>query len=121
MDTATVASTEPAPQAARSSPLYALSVVVVVAVLLLIKVGALVTSTNSGLAYVSWPLADGKVWPEDIKPEGQLEMGHRYWAMAVGLLTIALAVALWLKEPRRWLRWVAAGLVGVVCVQGWIG
>lgn len=108
-----------APRARR--PLYVFAVVVVFAVLALIKVGAMVTSTNSGLAYVSWPLADGEVWPADIKAEGKWEMGHRYFGAVIGMLSVALAIALWVKERRAWLRWLSLGLVAVVSVQGAIG
>lgn len=101
--------------------LYHFSLWVVVAVLVLIKVGALVTSTNSGLAYVSWPLADGQVWPADINTQGKWEMGHRYVGMVIGLLTIALALAVRTFDPRPWLARVSYGLLALVCVQGAIG
>jgi cytochrome c oxidase assembly protein subunit 15 len=49
------------------------------------------------------------------------EHTHRLWASAVGLLTILLAVWLWMRESRRWVRWLGlAAVVGVVA-QGVLG
>ena len=49
------------------------------------------------------------------------EHSHRLVASGVGFLTMILAGWLWLKEERRWLRWLGvAALVGV-CVQGVLG
>jgi cytochrome c oxidase assembly protein subunit 15 len=49
------------------------------------------------------------------------EHSHRLLASAVGFLTIILAVWLWLKEERRWLRWLGvAALMGVIA-QGILG
>ena len=109
------------PEREARRPLYLFAVVVVFAVLALIKVGAMVTSTNSGLAYLTWPLADGEVWPADINSQGKWEMGHRYFGALIGLLSVALAVMLWLKESRTWLRWLGVAVVAVVTVQGAIG
>jgi len=121
MESASQLASLSAPEAGARRSLFVFAVVVVIAVLALIKVGAMVTSTNSGLAYISWPLADGEVWPANIKAEGKYEMGHRYFGALIGLLSVALALALWFKERRAWLRWLAIGLVGVVSIQGAIG
>jgi cytochrome c oxidase assembly protein subunit 15 len=50
-----------------------------------------------------------------------LEHSHRLVAASVGMFTIALAVALWLGDQRRWIRWL--GLIAVVGVsfQGVLG
>src|SRR5260370_36018788 len=39
----------------------------------------------------------------------------------VGFLTVALAVWLWLQEPRRWLRWLGIVAVFGVVLQGVLG
>lgn len=86
----------------------------------LIIAGALVTSNDAGLAVPDWPLSYGKLMPE---MTGGIfwEHGHRMVATTVGMLTIALAVWLQLREPRRWLRvlgWIA---LGAVIAQGILG
>ena len=81
----------------------------------LIFIGGLVTSTGSGLAVPDWPLAFGQVFPPMVG--GVLyEHGHRLAAGFVGILTAVLAVWIWRKEPRRWVRALAlAGLGALVC------
>jgi len=49
------------------------------------------------------------------------EHSHRLVASMVGVLTIALALIFWLREPRAWLRWLGFGALGLVIVQGVIG
>ena len=97
---------------------YALFVAVATAVLLF--VGGLVTSTGSALAVPDWPLSFGKLFPR--MTGGVLfEHGHRMLAGTVGLLTIALAVWLWLAEPRRWVRWLGATAAVTIVLQAVLG
>ena len=49
------------------------------------------------------------------------EHSHRLVASCVGLLTIALAVALWFGERRTWLRWLGVTALLVVIAQGILG
>jgi len=49
------------------------------------------------------------------------EHSHRLVASAVGLLTVVLAVWLWLKEQRRWLRWLGITALVLVVAQGILG
>lgn len=49
------------------------------------------------------------------------EHTHRLVASGVGLLTTILAVWLWLKEERRWLRWLGVLAWVAVCAQGVLG
>jgi heme a synthase len=42
-------------------------------------------------------------------------------ASAVGLLTIALTLAFWLRERRHWLRWLGVAALLLVILQGVIG
>src|SRR5215475_13925714 len=88
--------------------------------LVLIFVGALVTSTGSGLAVPDWPLSFGQVFPPMVG--GVLfEHGHRLVAAFVGLLTVTLMVLLTQWEPRIWVRWLARGAVLAVLLQGALG
>lgn len=87
---------------------------------MLIFVGALVTSTGSGLAVPDWPLSFGQVFPPMVG--GVLfEHGHRLVAALVGLLTVTLMVLLSQWEPRAWVRWLARGAVLAVVLQGALG
>src|SRR5260370_28562973 len=86
----------------------------------LIIAGANVTSHDAGLATSDWPLSNGQVFPKMV---GNLfwEHGHRMVATTVWLLTITLAVYLFLKEERPWAR--RLGLFGLIAVitQGLLG
>src|SRR2546429_3843184 len=96
------------------------ALLVACATFLLIIAGALVTSHDAGLATSDWPLSNGQVFPKMV---GNLfwEHGHRMVATTVGLLTITLAVYLFLKEERPWAR--RLGLFGLIAVitQGLLG
>src|SRR6266576_7236325 len=97
-----------------------LSLLVACATFFLIIAGALVTSHDAGLATSDWPLSNGQIFPKMV---GNLfwEHGHRMVATTVGLLTIAFAVYLFLKEERPWAR--RLGLFGLIAVitQGLLG
>jgi len=96
------------------------AVVTAGATLVLIFVGALVTSTGSGLAVPDWPLSFGQVFPPMVG--GVLfEHGHRLMAACVGLLTVTLLVLLSQWEPRARVRWLARGAVLTVLLQGTLG
>jgi len=95
------------------------------ATLPLILIGGLVTSKGAGLAVPDWPTTFGYnmflyPWSEMV---GDIfyEHSHRLVASAVGLLTVALAVLLWLHERRTWLRGLGLAALGLVIVQGIIG
>jgi protoheme IX farnesyltransferase len=49
------------------------------------------------------------------------EHSHRLVASFVGLLTIGLALALWLREPRPWLRRLGLAALALVILQGVLG
>jgi cytochrome c oxidase assembly protein subunit 15 len=103
-----------------SRGLHRFAVLVACATFFLIIAGANVTSHDAGLAVPDWPLSFGKVFPQMV---GNVfwEHGHRMIATAVGMLTIALAVILQLREPRRWVKrlgWIA---LAAVIAQGLLG
>jgi len=86
----------------------------------LVIAGGLVTSTQSGLSVPDWPLSYGQVMPPMVG--GILyEHGHRMVATFVGMLTIGLAVWLWRKERRRWMRVLGFVALGAVIAQGVLG
>lgn len=103
-----------------SKGLYRFALLVAGATFLLIIAGANVTSHDAGLATSDWPRSNGTFFPKMV---GNLfwEHGHRMVATAVGILTIALAVYLQIRERRLWVRrlgWIALG--GVIA-QGLLG
>jgi cytochrome c oxidase assembly protein subunit 15 len=95
------------------------------ATFLLILAGGLVTTTGAGLAVPDWPTTFG--YSMFTYPWSQMvggifyEHSHRLIGSAVGLLTVILAVSLWVLESRRWLRWLAVAAVLLVSLQGVIG
>lgn len=96
------------------------AIFVACATFFLIIAGALVTSNDAGLATPDWPLSNGQFLPPMV---GNLfyEHGHRMIATTVGLLTIALAIYIRLKEKREWIwKLTLFALIGV-CAQGLLG
>lgn len=104
-----------------SRALYRYAIGVVVAVIVLLKLGANVTSTGSGMAFQDWPLANGSLWPPHMKLAGLFEHGHRVFASFVGLLILGMAIWIQRRDPRRWMHRLGWGLFGLVCLQGVIG
>ena len=96
------------------------AVFVACATFFLIIAGANVTSHDAGLATSDWPLSNGQVFPKMV---GNLfwEHGHRLVATAVGLLTIALAIYIQVREPRAWVRRLGWSALGAVVAQGLLG
>ncbi len=104
---------------------HRLAVVLACATFPLLFIGGLVTSKGAGLAVPDWPTTFGYnmflyPWSEMV---GNIlyEHSHRLVASCVGLLTIALAMALWFGERRTWLRWLGVTALLVVIAQGILG
>lgn len=115
----------------RSSPSPALTWfawLTALATLVLICFGGLVTSHGAGLAVPDWPNTYG--YNMFLFPASQwlfvrngifYEHSHRLVASGVGLLTVILAIWLWLKESRRWMRVLGVVAVVAVIAQGVLG
>jgi cytochrome c oxidase assembly protein subunit 15 len=103
-----------------SKGVYRFALLVAVATFFLIIAGANVTSHDAGLATSDWPLSNGQFFPKMV---GNLfwEHGHRLVAATVGLLTIALAIYLQVREPRTWVKRLGWTALGLVVVQGLLG
>lgn len=106
----------------------------------LILFGAFTRLTDSGLGCPDWPGCYGTSNPlaaltdiraaEAAMPTGPvtlskawIEMLHRYFAMGVGVLIIAISIWAWVKRhvlgPR--IMWTSLGILILVCVQGAFG
>jgi cytochrome c oxidase assembly protein subunit 15 len=105
--------------------LHRFAVLTAVATLILIAIGGLVTSHGVGMAVPDWPTTYGynmfffpfSKWVGGIF----YEHTHRLFASFVGLLTTILAVWLWLRESRPWLRWMGVAAFFGVVLQGVLG
>ena len=95
------------------------------ATFLLIVIGAIVTSTDSGLAVPDWPTTFGYnmfLYPLSEMVGGILyEHSHRLMGSLVGILTIALLVWILAKDSRKWLKWLGLAALIAVIVQGVLG
>jgi cytochrome c oxidase assembly protein subunit 15 len=102
---------------------HRLALTTVVATLLLILFGGLVTNTGAALAVPDWPTTFG--YTMFLYPWSQMvggvfyEHSHRLLGSVVGVLTLALAAALWREGGR--LRWLGLAAVAAVVVQGVLG
>lgn len=89
--------------------------------IVVVVMGAMTTSTGSGLAFTDWPLSDGELIPERSYKTlaGFLEHFHRVPAGIAVLIALALAFAL-RRYPVPARPWAVAGAVLIV-VQAVIG
>jgi cytochrome c oxidase assembly protein subunit 15 len=91
----------------------------------LIFVGGLVTSTESGLSVPDWPTTYG--WNMFLFPYSKwvggifYEHSHRMVASFVGFLTVVLTMWTWFREKRNWVRWLSTAALGAVILQGVLG
>src|SRR5215510_2414892 len=100
--------------------LHRFCLLVACATFLVIVAGALVTSHDAGLATPDWPLSTVQVFPKMV---GNLfwEHGHRMVATVVGMLTIVLALYVWARESRGWVKRLGWAALGCVIAQGLLG
>src|SRR5580704_1286622 len=99
------------------------SVFVVCWTVLLFVAGALVTSKDAALSVTDWPTSHGVMVPPFSSLQGGdlFEFSHRVFAGGLGVFTLVLAVVLWVKEKRPWLRRLGVIAVLGVIVQAILG
>ena len=99
------------------------SVFVVIWTVLLFVAGALVTSKDAALSVTDWPTSHGTLVPPLSSLQGGdfFEFSHRAVAGGLGIFVLVLAVLLWAKESRKWLRWLGIVAVLGVAVQAILG
>jgi cytochrome c oxidase assembly protein subunit 15 len=88
-----------------------------------VSLGAFTTTINAGMAFADWPLSNGSVNPKGWLTNLSMfaEHSHRLSAATMGLLTGVLALWLWRRESRPWLRKLAYFAFGLVVAQGLVG
>jgi cytochrome c oxidase assembly protein subunit 15 len=96
------------------------AVFVVLWTILLLLAGALVTSNEAALSVPDWPLSYGTLTPPMVGGI-RYEHSHRVIAAGLGVLTVALAILIWVQDQRRWLRWFGVIAVAGVVVQAVLG
>ncbi len=105
--------------------LHRIALITAGATFLLIVIGGIVTSTESGLAVPDWPTTFGYnmfLYPLSEMVGGILyEHSHRLMGSLVGMLTIVLLVMLFVKETRKWVIWLGITALIGVSVQGVLG
>jgi cytochrome c oxidase assembly protein subunit 15 len=92
-------------------------------VFVLVMLGAFTTTIGAGMAFPDWPLSNGSVNPHGWLTEIDkfAEHSHRLSGTVMGLVTLTLAIWLWRKEARTWLRNLGWWALVIVIVQGVIG
>lgn len=113
---------------ARRTPAYKPALAVFAAVgsiwvFVLVTLGAFTTSIGAGMAFPDWPLSHGSINPEGWLRDISMfaEHSHRLTGMMMGFITIGLALWLWRREERAWLRHLGGWALGIVILQGVIG
>lgn len=100
---------------------YAIFVrVLVAATAVLVFVGAMVTTTGSGLSVPDWPLSFGKLNPAMVGGVF-FEHGHRLVASAVGFLVLISAFWAYYIHAVAAVRRLALAALGLVIFQGLLG
>jgi heme A synthase len=91
--------------------------------ILLFVFGALVTSNGAALSVPDWPKSFGTWFPSLRLLAGGafFEHSHRVIAFIMGVLALILAIALWRKDSRLWIRWFGVIAVAGVAAQGFLG
>ena len=99
---------------------YRLSQILILLTLVLLFIGGLVTSTDSGLAVPDWPLSYGTLTPPMIGGI-RFEHTHRVAAATVGFLTLILTLWIGVTEKRNSVRRLAIACLAAVVTQGILG
>jgi cytochrome c oxidase assembly protein subunit 15 len=105
------------------SSLHRFAVFVCLWTVLLFVFGALVTSNGAALSVPDWPKSFGTWFPSLRMLAGGafFEHSHRVIAAIMGVLVLVLAITLWKRDPRSWMRWFGVIAVAGVALQAFLG
>jgi len=105
--------------------LHRFILVTAAATFLLLGSGGMVTSHEAGMSVPDWPNTYGYnmfLFPVSKWVGGIFyEHTHRLLASGIGLLTTVLAVWLWFRDARKWMRWLGVVAFVLVALQGVLG
>lgn len=99
------------------------SLFVVFATTFLLYAGGFTTSIGAGMVFPDWPLSNGSLNPEGwLENQAMLaEHSHRLLGMVIGFLTLSLAIWIWVKDSRKWMKVLAIASLIAVVLQGLLG
>ena len=105
--------------------LHRFAVLTAVITFFLLGIGGLVTSHEAGMSVPDWPTSYGYnmfALPIKFWTGGALfEHSHRLLASGAGFFTTVLAVWLWIRDPRKWMKWLGVIAFLLVVAQGVLG
>ena len=105
--------------------LHVCALLTLAATFLLLCSGGIVPSKGVGMSVPDWPTTYGDnmfLFPVSKWVGGIFyEHSHRLIASGVGLLTLVLAVWIFVADPRRWLKYLGVAAFVAVCLQGVLG
>src|SRR5437588_781130 len=96
----------------------------VCATVVLLSLGAVVTTFRVGMADPIWPTYPWHlllISYQEPRPGFIIEHTHRLAGYVVGCCVIVLAMGLWRYHARRWLGWLGMAGLAAVIVQGLLG
>src|SRR4051794_23950922 len=92
-----------------------LALATLLAVLVQIGVGSVVTGIRAGMSDPDWPTPPWQgFFPTREGVAYRVEQTHRMTGSLVGVCVIALAFGLWVGERRPWLRWSGVGAMALM-------
>jgi cytochrome c oxidase assembly protein subunit 15 len=99
------------------------SLFVVFATTFMLYAGGFTTSIGAGMVFPDWPLSNGSLNPEGwLENQAMMaEHGHRLLGATIGFLTLSLAIWIWLRDSRKWMRLLAVTCLVAVILQGLLG
>ncbi len=105
--------------------LHRIALGIVFCTFVLIIAGGTVTTNEYGLAVPDWPTSFGKWFliPLHFWKQSPVfwEHNHRLIGSLVGLLSIAIAMGIWVFEERGWVKALSIALLLLIIVQGLMG
>ena len=90
-----------------------LSLGALVAVYIMVALGAAVRGTGSGMGCVDWPLCNGRLVPQLGDTQAWIEWIHRGWGVMVGFIALGVVIVA-IRSHRRQRSIVLASIAGLV-------